>query len=63
MIKRQGERQELESTHAAVWRGRLTTAIDAIDRAWRTSVIPTDPPPTAVAAADAWLRDVRRRYF
>ncbi|MBL0217579.1 MAG: nucleotidyltransferase domain-containing protein [Myxococcales bacterium] len=62
-IKRTGERSELEATHAAVWRSRLTDMIDAVDGAWRTAVIPADPPPTAVAAVDAWLRDVRKRHW
>jgi hypothetical protein len=58
-MKQRGERTQLEPDHAAAWRGRLTAAIDAIDTAWPTSILPPDPPPTAVAAVDAWLRDVR----
>jgi hypothetical protein len=26
-------------------------------------VLPIDPPPLAVAALDAWLRDVRKRFW
>jgi predicted nucleotidyltransferase len=62
-IKQRGERQELEPAHAKVWRTRLVAAIDAVDSAWPTSVLPTDAPPAAVAAADAWLREVRRRFW
>ena len=62
-IKRTGERQELDSEHAQAWRGRLVAAIDAIDAAWTSSVLPPDPPPAAIADVDAWLRDVRRRYW
>jgi predicted nucleotidyltransferase len=62
-IKRTGERQALEPAHAAIWRARLGAAIEAVDAAWPTSVLPPDPPPEAVAALDAWLRDVRRRSW
>ena len=59
-IKQRGERQELEPEHARAWRGRLVAAIDAIDDAWPSSVLPADPPPAAIDAADAWLRELRR---
>jgi len=59
-LKRGGERTELAPEHAKVWRTRLVAAIDAIDTAWATSVLPPEPSPEAIAAADAWLRDVRR---
>jgi predicted nucleotidyltransferase len=62
-IKRQGERHQLEASHAQIWRTRLVAAIAAIDGAWPTSVLPPDPPPAAVAAVDTWLRDVRRRHW
>ncbi len=62
-IKQRGERQQLEPDHAAEWRVRLTAAIDAIDGAWPASVLPPDPPPAAITAADHWLRDVRRRFW
>jgi predicted nucleotidyltransferase len=62
-LKQVGERQVLEPAHAAAWRSRLVAAIAAIDAAWPTSVLPPDPPPDALAAADAWLRDVRRRCW
>ena len=58
-IKRTGERQQLEPEHAATWRTRLEAALKDIDRGWPTSVLPAEPPPEAVAALDAWLRDVR----
>jgi uncharacterized protein len=62
-IKQRGERQELDAEHAKVWRERLTAAIDAIDTAWPLSVLPPDPPPAAVEALDAWLREVRKAYW
>jgi hypothetical protein len=62
-IKRRAEGQALEREHAVVWRTRLAAAIAAIDAAWSTSVLPIDPPDEAVAAVDAWLRDVRRRCW
>lgn len=62
-IKRGGERTELESAHAAAWRDRLQEAIEAVDRAWRTAVIPPEPPVTAIAAADEWLRRVRKAHW
>ena len=62
-IKQRGERQELDAEHAKVWRARLVAAIDAIDTAWPLSVLPADPPPAAVEAVDAWLRDVRKAFW
>jgi predicted nucleotidyltransferase len=59
-IKRRGERSELTPEHAGAWRSRLAAAIDLIDAGWPTSVLPPDPPADAVAAVDAWLREVRR---
>jgi hypothetical protein len=63
LITRTGERSELEATHAAVWRGRLAEVIEAVDRSWRTAVIPPDPPPSSIAAADQWLRRVRKDHW
>jgi len=62
-IKQKGERQELEREHATVWRTRLASAIDAIDNAWPSSVLPIDPPAPAVAALDAWLQSVRKAHW
>jgi len=59
-IKQRGEQQQLEREHAQRWRTRLVAAIDAIDTAWPASCLPPDPPPAAIAALDAWLRDVRQ---
>jgi predicted nucleotidyltransferase len=59
-IKQRGEKQTLEPDHARAWRARLTAAIDAIDAAWPHSVLPAEPPASAVDAVDEWLRDVRR---
>ena len=62
-IKRQAEKQELDAEHAKAWRTRLTAAIDAVDNAWPTSGLPTDAPPAAIEAGDAWLREVRRSHW
>jgi hypothetical protein len=62
-IKRTAERQLLEPAQVTEWRPRLTAAIEAIDGAWPTSVLPPDPLPEAITALDAWLRSVRRRYW
>jgi predicted nucleotidyltransferase len=62
-IKQQGERQELDVEHAKAWRVRLVTAIDAVDSAWPSSVLPTDAPADAIEAVDAWLREVRRSHW
>lgn len=62
-IKRTGERQQLEPAQVSAWRPKLAAAIDAIDTAWPTSVLQPDPPPEAVTALDAWLRDVRKRHW
>ena len=62
-IKRRGEQQALEPEHAAAWRTRLAAAIAAVDASVATSVLPPDPPAPAVAALEAWVRDVRRRLW
>jgi predicted nucleotidyltransferase len=62
-IKRAGERQELAPDHAQAWRARLADAIDAVDAAWPTSVLPEHPPQAAIDAVDAWLRGVRRKFW
>jgi uncharacterized protein len=59
-IKQTAERAQLGAEEALGWRARLLAAIDAVDRAWPTSVLPPEPPADAIAAVDAWLRDVRR---
>ena len=62
-IKRSGERSELEPAHAQVWRSRLAAAIEAVDAASSRSLLPSEPPPPAVEALDAWLQQVRRRHW
>jgi uncharacterized protein len=62
-IKRTGEREVLDAAQVAAWRPRLVAAIDAVDSAWSSSVLPPDPPEAAVAALDGWLREVRRRCW
>jgi hypothetical protein len=62
-IKRTAEQQQLDDAQRAAWRGRLVTAIDAVDAAWPSSILPPEPPVAAIDAVDAWLRDVRRKHF
>lgn len=62
-IKRTGEKTQLDKDQVDRWRPRLTAAIEAIDQAWPTSVLPPDPNPEAITALDAWLRDVRKRHW
>jgi predicted nucleotidyltransferase len=62
-IKRRGEQSPLEAVHAAGWRTKLAAAIAAVDAAAQTSVLPSEPPPAAVAAVDTWLREVRRQRW
>lgn len=59
-IKRRAERQELGSEEVPAWRARLAAAIEAVDAAVATSILPADPPADAITAADSWLREVRR---
>lgn len=62
-IKRRAERQELDPSQVAPWRTRLVAAIEAVDSAIATSVLPADPSVEAIAAADTWLRQVRQSYW
>ncbi len=62
-IKRLAEKQQLDPDQVTAWRPRLVAAIEAVDKAWPTSVLPTDAPPEAIAALDSWLREVRRRHW
>lgn len=62
-IKLRGEREPLAAEHAAAWRAKLAAAIEAVDAAWPTSVLPSEPPAERIADVDAWLRDVRRRSW
>lgn len=62
-IKQRGERQELDREEAQLWRARLAAAIDEVDAAWRTSVLPAEPPPDAVDALDRWLQQTRKTHW
>jgi uncharacterized protein len=62
-VKRRAERQELTAEQVAAWRPRLVAAIAAVDADVARSPLPAEPAPEAVAALDAWLREVRRRSW
>jgi len=62
-VKQRAEREVLSADQVTAWRGRLTAAIEAVDAAAATSMLPEEPPAPAVAAIDAWLRDVRKRTW
>jgi len=62
-VKRRAERQLLDDAQVAAWRVRLAAAVQAVDAATATSPLPVDPPDAAVAAIDAWLRGVRKRFW
>lgn len=62
-IKRKAERQVLDGDQVAAWRARLVEAIAAVDSAAHSSPLPADPPPAAVGAIDAWLRDLRKQRW
>jgi uncharacterized protein len=62
-VKRRAERQELTAEQIAAWRPRLVAAIAEVDAAVPHSPLPEEPAPAAIAALDAWLRDVRRRLW
>jgi hypothetical protein len=57
-IKRTGEKSPLPAAMAAQWRARLVETIAALDPA--SSILAEEPAPEAIAAADAWLRELRR---
>ncbi|MFT3692091.1 MAG: nucleotidyltransferase domain-containing protein [Kofleriaceae bacterium] len=60
-IKRQAEKQVLDPDMVPTWRQTLEHAIAQIDQT--PSVLPDDPPDTAVTALDAWLRGVRQAHW
>jgi len=62
-IKRGGERVQLDEAQVKTWRVKLALAIDAVDTAIPEAVLPNEPTPAALAAVDAWLRDVRKRHW
>jgi len=62
-VKRSGERQALTSEQVTAWRARLAAAIEAVDAAYSTSVLPAEPSVAAIDAVDRWLRDVRKRFW
>jgi len=62
-IKQAGEKTPLDGETLARWRGEMTRVMDALAAADTESVLPSEPPAPAVAALDAWLRDVRRAMW
>ena len=62
-VKRKAERQVLDGDQVAVWRVRLAEAIAAVDAASQASPLPAEPPAAAIEAIEAWLRDVRKRFW
>lgn len=60
-IKRRGEQSQLSSERAELWKGRLRSAVAAVDT--DGSPLPVEPSETAVEAVDGWLVDVRRRFW
>lgn len=62
-VKQRGERELLSPDEAAAWRGRLVESIAAVDVEAARSPLPDEPPASAIATADAWLRETRRTYF
>jgi predicted nucleotidyltransferase len=59
--KRAGERTVLEETTRQVWLGELGRALAMLDEARDRSPLPEEAP--ARAEAEAWLIELRQRYF
>lgn len=59
--KRAGERTVLEETTREAWRNELGRALALLDEARDHSPLPAEAP--ARAEAEAWLIELRRRYF
>ncbi len=58
--KRTGERSTLDGGELARWQTVMASALDELDRAVATSVLPEEPPAAAIADLDAWLRATRK---
>ncbi|WP_169820791.1 nucleotidyltransferase domain-containing protein [Corallococcus exiguus] len=61
--KRSGERIELTDALSEQWQREVTRAFAVLDAADAASVLPLEPQPSAVAALEGWMLDVRRRRF
>lgn len=59
--KRRGEKAELPPTLATEWQQRVEGYFARLDAALERSVVPPEPPVTAVQALDAWLIALRLR--
>jgi uncharacterized protein len=62
-IKRTGEKSPLPPDVAASWRAKLVGTIEGIEAGYPGSVLPDEPPAEALAAADAWLREIRHAHW
>jgi predicted nucleotidyltransferase len=62
-IKQAGEKTPLDGAALERWRGEMTRMMAMLGTAREGSVLPEDAPETAVAAIDAWLREVRRELW
>lgn len=61
--KRAGERTLRDPKLLDEWRPRITSLFEAHDAALAASMLPDAPPPSSVAAIEAWLLSVRRARF
>ncbi|MFB1478691.1 DNA polymerase beta superfamily protein [Corallococcus sp. RDP092CA] len=61
--KQCGERIELDDALSEQWQGEVTRAFAVLDAADAASVLPLEPQPSAVAALEGWMLDVRRQRF
>lgn len=58
--KLQGERTSLTETERETWEAELARAFTALTAAADSSILPTEPPASAVAAIESWLIATRR---
>jgi len=61
--KRAGERTAVDPAILEAWRPRLDKVLSGLDQARGASVLPEEPPETAVRALEAWLVGVRKSRF
>ncbi|WP_338867643.1 nucleotidyltransferase domain-containing protein [Myxococcus stipitatus] len=61
--KQRGEKSELPDALSEKWRAEVARSFEVLDAALEVSVLPEEPPSSAVEALDAWMLDLRRRRF